>query len=369
MDRFGNRLFGEPNSLPRVDRKVRYEGEGERGPHVSHSPASAFDALPSPALAGTTRKRQQHLKQGLPLDLLDGSTLQQASETELVELERSIGRLRTQRSYIARLGEEIIAKDDRIAELERVADQLRDRVRLVERNNEDVDTLVVRAKKAEESARMTADELAKKNMEVARMFELVHGFARYAGWNCSKGCWLRGGWGLLGPISNPIYLTSSPPPRTYTTHSRMHQAFEASMRSSIAQMEHERNVERISLSARVEAAEKEAGVAKLALEQHHEERVTLQRALEEANRRLDDNRLDASGKLKTTESRVAALREECVLVSFSLEISCMYLHASISHISTRNTPHHTKGLHELPLSEGRSRKRWSGFPHSSKGSG
>ena len=82
------------------------------------------------------------------------------------------------------------------------------------------------------------------------------------------------------------------------------------MRSSIAQMEHERNVERISLGARVEAAEREAGVAKLALEQQHEERVTLQRALEEANRKLDDNRLDASGKLKTTESRVAALREE-----------------------------------------------------------
>ena len=141
------------------------------------------------------------------------------------------------------------------------------------------------------------------------------------------------------------------------------------MRSSIAQMEHERNVERISLSARVEAAEKESGVTKLALEQHHEERVTLQRALEEANRRLDDNRLDASGKLKTTESRVSALREECVLVSVSLEMSSMYLHAPISHIITRNTPLHTKGLHALPLSEGRLRKRWSDFPHSSKGSG
>ena len=82
------------------------------------------------------------------------------------------------------------------------------------------------------------------------------------------------------------------------------------MRSSIAQMEHERNVERISLSGRVEVAEKEANVAKLALEQQHEERITLQRALEEANRKLDDSRLDASGKIKTTESRVAALREE-----------------------------------------------------------
>ena len=191
MDRFGNRLFGEPRSLPNVGGGPGYEHDRGGGNHVGASPASsAFDALPSPAflpgsssssaagaatdVARRNRRKRQH-QQRHPIDFLDGNSLQQASETELVELERSIGRLRTQRSYIARLGEEIVAKDDRIAELEQLADQLRDRIRLVERNNEDVDALAARAKKAEESARIAADESAKKSMEVARMFEYVLG--------------------------------------------------------------------------------------------------------------------------------------------------------------------------------------------------
>ena len=45
---------------------------------------------------------------------------------------------------------------------------------------------MVRAKKAEESARMAAEELAKKSMEVARMFELVLGLALFAGLDCFK---------------------------------------------------------------------------------------------------------------------------------------------------------------------------------------
>ena len=129
-------------------------------------------SLPSPALStGAEAASNRKSASGF----FDGSNLQQASETELVELERSIGRLRTQRAYISRLGEEMVAKDERIAELEALVDQFRDRIRLVERNNEDVDALVLRAKKAEESARISAGESAKKGMEVARMFEYVLG--------------------------------------------------------------------------------------------------------------------------------------------------------------------------------------------------